>query len=163
MAGDSAPVCDDTFILMHHFASVLLVDPRGWLLLQERDEHPVIDPDCWGFPGGHLEGEETPEQGAHREFEEETGVALAAGSIRHWRDVEVFHEAYDSLDVMHLFVGATRLGDADIECHEGRRIVFVDPTRISDLRLTRGTQLSLPDFLASADHRELKEQAWASR
>ena len=41
--------------LMHRFASVLLVDRRGWLLLQERDEHPVIDPEKWGFVGGHVE------------------------------------------------------------------------------------------------------------
>ncbi len=44
---------------MHRFASVLLVDPRGWVLLQERDERPVIDPDRWGLVGGHVEpGEE---------------------------------------------------------------------------------------------------------
>ena len=29
------------------FANVVLVDERGWILLQERDEHPVIDPDKW--------------------------------------------------------------------------------------------------------------------
>ncbi|MDN5895479.1 MAG: NUDIX domain-containing protein [Nocardioides sp.] len=144
---------------MHHFASVLLVDSRGWLLLQERDEHPVIDPDCWGFPGGHLEGEETPAQGAHREFEEETGVTLAPGAIEHRRDVDVFHEAYGTDDVMHLFVGPTRLTDADIDCREGRRIVFVDPARVPDLRLTSATGLCLPDFLASQTHRQLKEQA----
>ncbi len=27
---------------MRLFAGVLVVDRRGWLLLQERDEHPVI-------------------------------------------------------------------------------------------------------------------------
>ena len=36
------------------FSGVLLVDRKGWILLQERDEHPVIDPDCWGLVGGAL-------------------------------------------------------------------------------------------------------------
>ena len=52
----------------HRFGSVILVDPRGWLLLQERDEHPVIDPECWGFCGGHLEPGEEPLAGALREL-----------------------------------------------------------------------------------------------
>lgn len=159
MGSGSGRGCDGTFVPMHHFASVLLVDPRGWVLLQERDENPVIDPDCWGFPGGHLEGDETPEQGARREFEEETGVALAQDAIHHWRDVEVFHEAYGTHDVMHLFVGATRLTDDDIDCREGRQIVFVDPARVPGLRLTVATGLSLPDFLASEHHHDLKEKA----
>lgn len=145
---------------MQHFASVLLVDSRGWLLLQERDEHPRIDPDRWGYPGGHLEGDETPEQGAHREFEEETGVRLN-GSLSHWRDVEVFHEAYDSLDTMHLFVGPTRLTDADIDCREGRRIIFVDPASTPQLDLTAATRKSLPAFLVSETYRQLREAASA--
>ena len=51
---------------MHRFSSVALVDRRGWLLMQERDEHPVIDPEKWGLPGGSIEPGETPEQAAYR-------------------------------------------------------------------------------------------------
>ena len=46
---------------MQSYASVALVDRRGWVLLQERDEHPVIDPEKWGFPGGGVEDGETYE------------------------------------------------------------------------------------------------------
>ncbi|WP_067435904.1 NUDIX domain-containing protein [Nocardioides jensenii] len=144
---------------MHEFSSVLLVDARGWILMQERDEHPVIDPDCWGFPGGHLEGAEDPLAGALREFVEETGVALAVGDVVAWRDVHVHHEAYGTDDVMHLFVGATALTDADITCNEGRRIVFVDPHDVTSLPLTAATGLVLPDFLASPDHARLSTAA----
>ena len=37
------------------FAGVVLVDRRGWILLQERDEHPRIDPEKWGLAGGHVD------------------------------------------------------------------------------------------------------------
>ncbi len=60
----------------HRFAGVVLVDRRGWLLLQERDEHPRIDPETWGLAGGHVEEGEEFEAAAYRELEEETGVRL---------------------------------------------------------------------------------------
>lgn len=44
-------------------------DGRRWrvLLIQNRGG-------SWGFPKGHIEGEETPEQTAQRELREETGI-----------------------------------------------------------------------------------------
>jgi 8-oxo-dGTP diphosphatase len=36
-------------------AVTLLVDRRGWMLLQERDEHAPVAPNQWGLVGGHLE------------------------------------------------------------------------------------------------------------
>src|SRR5829696_5662151 len=50
------------------FSGVLLVDQRGWLLLQERDEHPLIDPECWGLVGGHVDPGEGFESAAYREL-----------------------------------------------------------------------------------------------
>ena len=43
---------------MRRIAAVVLVDSRGWLLLQERDEHAPVDPDLWSMVGGGVdEGE----------------------------------------------------------------------------------------------------------
>ncbi|WP_162562160.1 NUDIX domain-containing protein, partial [Salinispora oceanensis] len=40
-------------------AGVILVDPRGRLLLQLRDGNTEVDPHRWSLPGGHLDpGEE---------------------------------------------------------------------------------------------------------
>ena len=64
---------------MHGYSSIAMVDRRGWVLLQERDEHPVIDPEKWGFPGGGVEDGETFEAAAYRELAEETGVELQGG------------------------------------------------------------------------------------
>lgn len=142
---------------MQRFASVLLVDPRGWILLQERDEHPVIDPDKWGLVGGHVEPDEDFESAAYRELAEETGVALEHG-LERWRRFEVFHEAYGTDDVVEVWVGATGLTDDDITCHEGRRIVFVDPATARTLDLTTAAAVVVPEFLDSEHHRHLEEQ-----
>jgi 8-oxo-dGTP pyrophosphatase MutT (NUDIX family) len=137
----------------HLFAGVLLVDPRGRLLLQERDEHPRIDPEKWGLPGGHLDPGEDFEPGAYRELEEETGVRLAPGTLEMWGEFVVDHRAaYGTFDRMQVFVAATDLTDDDIECHEGRRIVFVDPAEARGLDLSSAAADIVPAFLDSATY-----------
>lgn len=52
---------------------VVLLCDDGAALLQHRDDISTIsDPGLWVFPGGHLEWNETPREGAAREMEEET-------------------------------------------------------------------------------------------
>lgn len=134
---------------MNTFASVLLVDARGWVLLQERDELPLLDPECWGMVGGHLDPGEDADTGAYRELAEETGLDLPPGALTRWREFEVFHTVYDSLDTMTVYVARVDLTDADIVVGEGRQIVFVDPGRILGLDLTESGRVVLPAFLAS--------------
>ena len=141
--------------VMHRFASVLLVDRRGWLLLQERDEHPVIDPEKWGFVGGHVEDGEGYAPGAYRELAEETGIRLDPGELTFWREFEVFHESYGTHDTVHVFVAPTLLGDEDIVVGEGRRIVFVDPAAAAGLDLTAAAAVALPALLDSDLYRSM--------
>ena len=140
---------------MHRFACALLVDRRGWVLLQERDEHPVIDPGKWGLVGGHVEDGEGFEAAAYRELEEETGLALAPGTLRLFREVEVWHEAYRTLDATQVWYAAADLADADIVVGEGRQIVFVEPARARGLPLTASATRIVPEFLDSPQYREL--------
>ncbi len=144
---------------MRHFASVILVDPSGRVLLQERDEHPVIDPECWGLPGGHVEEGEGIEQAAYRELAEETGVELAPGTLEAFADFDVWHQAYGSLDRIHVWVAACDLTDADIDCREGRQMVFVAPERFADLPLSAGLAAIAPRFWTSDFYRSHPRQA----
>lgn len=142
----------------HLFSGVLLVDRAGRLLLQERDEHPRIDPEKWGLPGGHLEPGEGFGPGAHRELAEETGVRLPPGALELWGEFVVDHRhAYGTWDRMQVFTAATKLGDDDIDCREGRRIVFVEPDVARALDLSSAAADIVPAFLDSDTYHRLLE------
>ena len=137
------------------FATVLLVDARGWVLLQERDEHAPIDPDTWGLVGGHVEEGEDVETAVHRELAEETGLtagpAEATRALSLWRTFTV----HDSDDEMAVFAGATTAADADVVCGEGRQIVFVDPAVVPTLPLSQAAAIVVPQFLDSPEYASL--------
>ena len=139
---------------VQRFSSVVLVDARGWVLLQERDEFPAIDPEKWGFVGGHLDPGEDYLAGAYRELAEETGIRLADG-LELFGQFTVHHAHTGSDDEFQLFVMGTDLTDDDVECHEGRQIVFVDPPRIGDLDLTAAAEIALQRFLESEHYRRI--------
>jgi len=130
------------------FACVLLVDRRGWVLLQERDEHAAIDPETWGLPGGHVEDGEGFEEAAYRELLEETGVRLEPGALQFWHEFATEHASY-GVGSMQVYAGAVDLIDDDLVCGEGRQVVFVDPAVVPTLELTGSAQDALPAFLGS--------------
>ncbi|MGH3353329.1 MAG: NUDIX domain-containing protein [Nocardioides sp.] len=144
---------------MTEFAAVILVDPRGWVLLQERDEHPRIAPEKWSFCGGHLDPGEDPLTGAARELEEETEVRLSPADLELVAVHDVHHPETGTDDKLHLYAAGVALTDADIVCHEGRQIVFVDPVEAPDLDLSDSALIGLPPFLGSAQHAELSGSA----
>jgi len=132
------------------FSSVGLVAPSGAVLMQERDDNPILDPGRWGLPGGHLDDGETFLAGAVRELAEETGVSMAPESLTLVAEARVDHtDVYGSHDRMRFFVAATDLGDDDVECREGRQMVFVDAETVPELPLTRSATAVVPGFLRS--------------
>lgn len=143
-----------TFTGMRTFSSIALVDARGWILLQERDEHPVIDPEKWGFPGGGVEDGEDHEAAAYRELAEETGLSVESG-LRLFDVFSVFHAHSGSHDDMYLYALRADLTDDDIVVGEGRQMVFVAPEEALRLDLTAGAALALPVFLSSDLYRRL--------
>jgi ADP-ribose pyrophosphatase YjhB (NUDIX family) len=136
-------------------AVVLLVDRRGWLLLQERDADAPRAADQWGMVGGHVEEGEDFESAADRELAEETGLRLAPGRLLLWQDSEFsypdgHHGRY------HLYAAAVDLTDADIVVGEGRQIAFVDPDVVPTLDLAASSRHFVPAFLDSDLYRSMR-------
>ena len=140
---------------MARFASIVLVDGRGWLLLQERDEHAVIAPGKWGFTGGHLEPGEDYLGAAVRELREETGLVVPADRLRLFGVFPFHHEETGSDDEVALFAARTTATDDEVVVGEGRQIVFVGPDEARGLDLTASAAEVLRDFLDSDLYQEL--------
>ncbi|MBN2094533.1 MAG: NUDIX hydrolase [Candidatus Aenigmarchaeota archaeon] len=59
---------------MKQAADVMVVDNQGCCLLLKRSLHAQYSPGLWGFPGGKVDGGETPYLASVRELGEETGI-----------------------------------------------------------------------------------------
>ena len=59
----------------------------------------------FGFPGGIVEADETPEQAVNREFEEETGMGLAVTEANHICS----HYSAETKFCLHFYAKAVQL------------------------------------------------------
>jgi 8-oxo-dGTP diphosphatase len=135
-------------------AGTLLVDRRGWVLLQERDEHAPVAPNQWGLVGGHVEPGEDIETTVYRELAEETGLDWHEGLIL-WRDQVAANPRTGRLKRYSIWTAPVDVTDDDIVLGEGRQIVFVDPALVLTLDLGGSARPILADFLASDRYAQL--------
>jgi len=56
--------------------SCIIVDNKDRILILMRGSTDPWKPGWWDLPGGHLDGEETPVEGAEREAREESGLTV---------------------------------------------------------------------------------------
>ena len=132
---------------MKEIAQVLLFDREGRLLIYLRDNEPRIPfPNCWDFFGGHLEGNETPEQAVVREVMEELGVRLDA-----WR----FFRRYECLsgdaypNVKHIYHAQIHRTASELELREGQRLAAIDCEDRFQFSWANILAAVLEDFVAS--------------
>jgi 8-oxo-dGTP diphosphatase len=139
---------------MQRISVIVLVDPQGRVLLQERDEHAPLAPEQWGMVGGHVEDGEDFEPAAYRELEEETGIRLVGG-LQLWRAERFRYPERDEPFDFRVWVAGTTLTDADIVLGEGRQIVFVAPEAVPALDKSHSCEHFVTAFLTSSTYREL--------
>lgn len=119
--------------MAHHVAVGALVGPRGILLAHRRSDLRYY-PDCWDFPGGHLEPGETPASGLVRELSEELGVLAVVEGEPRLRIVEDAESAEGM--VLDLWVISEWAGDvANQAPEEHDELRWCDLADVENLRL----------------------------
>lgn len=58
------------------------------VLIMRRSKTATQDPLRWDFPGGHIDGNETPEQGALRELKEEAALSPPPATLEKVNTIE---------------------------------------------------------------------------
>ena len=142
---------------MPRIAVAFLVDPRGHVLLQHRDEHAPQAPNQWGLVGGHVEPGEDFDTACTARSSRRPASAPAPVT---WCSGRTPSSSTPTGAAVHyrVYAGRVDLTDDDIVLGEGRAIVFVDPAEFGNLDLAESCAHFLPLFLASDLYRQFSAE-----
>jgi mutator protein MutT len=109
-----------------------LLTRNGQILLARRSPLRSKWPDCWSFPGGHVEPGETFDQALVRELAEEIGVVPTA-----WATITTLNYAPQSVS-FHMFLVTDWMGEPTLLGDEHTELTWIEPykaSRLPDLAL----------------------------
>jgi 8-oxo-dGTP pyrophosphatase MutT (NUDIX family) len=141
--------------IARRIAVVLLVDSRGWILLQLRTPDAHVAPNLWSFPGGGIEEGEEPEAAARRELLEETGLTAPDAMELYWEGVRSQTGNLGAWVEWHIYCAATDARQEDIVLGEGAAMEFIAPQHALALDLASTARAMLPEFFTSETYRRL--------
>lgn len=101
----------------------VLIERDGLLLLVRRERAPFKG--HWDIPGGFLEAEETPTQGAIREAREETGLRIAVDDL-----LGVYHDRSGGDHTLNLYYRARVSGGREQAGDDADALRWFAPSKI---------------------------------
>jgi 8-oxo-dGTP pyrophosphatase MutT (NUDIX family) len=135
---------------------VIALDRWGRILLQLRDADlpPEHYPDAWSLPGGLKKPAESPDAGALREFEEETGRLLE--ELRLYR---VFRRDSDlagtRIAAHHVYYCDPDLDAELLDVNEGQALSYFAPGELPAIPMIPAIRSIIEQFVQSAHYRGL--------
>jgi 8-oxo-dGTP pyrophosphatase MutT (NUDIX family) len=136
-------------------AGVILVDARGRVLMQLRDNDPkIMFPGHWGLTGGAAHAGETPEQAARREVAEETGIMLDRFEpfrAYYFNDQGTGKKSATARSdyELYLYHAPCLTPVEEMTCGEGAGLRFVDSDELDGLAIAYNHRQVLQDFFVS--------------
>lgn len=122
-------------VAQKHMVSVIPVNRRGEVLLQQRDHTPgILYPGCWTIFGGAVEGDESFDEAIRRELREELDLDFP---LTHWDDYRCPVRSIEGeLDVIvHVYTGALDVPSERLTLYEGQALGWfgVDEVNLLDI------------------------------
>jgi len=126
-------------------SAVILIDEETKeILISERREDQIYA-GYWEFPGGKIEGNETPEQCAIREAKEEVGVELK--DLTKFSFIsEIRTNSNDEKYNIIVFIYTSIISKDDVFAAEGQKIEWVSYDDISNYKLLEANIPLLPSL-----------------
>lgn len=121
---DAGPAGPGPILLV---AAVALVDIDNRVLLAQRPEGKAMA-GLWEFPGGKVQGGETPEQALIRELKEELDIDVTESCLGAFTFASHAYEGFHLLMPLYL----CRKWDGTMRPLEGQTLKWVPPARLAD-------------------------------
>jgi 8-oxo-dGTP pyrophosphatase MutT (NUDIX family)/GNAT superfamily N-acetyltransferase len=128
----------------------ILVNARGEILLQQRDNKPgLLYAGCWSTFGGAVEADETPDEAVRRELREEIELEPA---LTLWQTFthEYVYQGQPTLVEQYVYYGAVDRDSHEIALNEGQALGFFSRDDLESLPVAFGFG---PTFAAFFDTR----------
>jgi 8-oxo-dGTP diphosphatase len=127
--------------------TMIFVNSRREVLMILRDDKPGIKyPNTWDLPGGHLEGDETPQNCIRREMSEEL-PGLSLGAFQLYKDAD-FPDRID-----HIFWTTLDATEEDLNriLREGQRTAWMSRSKLREVSIAFGFDSLLQEFWDKVD------------